>query len=142
LAFGGLPRLTSGTLADLRGCRKLAPPFSGFRLEVGTANAVRVHALPGFKSPSLRSSRPSTPNTWGGGRAACSGPQLQFQLQLPSSLTPQRLAHPLAGVLHLERGHVGVPLGRRHPGLAKPLLHDANVYPLLDQQSRRRSPDL
>ena len=39
-----------------------------------TANAVRVHALPGFKSPSLRSSLAPYPDTWGGGRAASLDP--------------------------------------------------------------------
>ena len=39
-----------------------------------TANAVRVRALPGFKSPSLRSSPAPYSNTWGGGRAASLDP--------------------------------------------------------------------
>ena len=55
---------------------------------------------------------------------------MQFGLQLASSLAPQRLAHPHACVLHLERGHVGVALCRRHSGMAKNLLHDANVHSL------------
>ena len=69
----------------------------------------------------------------GGGRAASSDPWLQFQL--PSFLAPQRLVHPLAGVLHLEGGDVGVALGRRNSGVPKYLLHDADVHALLDQQS-------
>ena len=64
------------------------------------------------------------------------GAGLQFGLQLVSSLTPQRLVHPLTGVPHLERGNVGVPLRYRHPGVAKNLLHDADMHALLDKQSR------
>jgi len=47
----------------------------------------------------------------------------------PSSRTPQRLVHALARVLHLKRGHVGVTLGCRHPGMAKNLLHYADMHP-------------
>lgn len=63
---------------------------------------------------------------------------VQFGLQLLSSLAPQRLAHPLAGVLHLQRGHMGVPLSSRQPGMAEHLLDDADMHTLLDQQSRGR----
>jgi hypothetical protein len=70
------------------------------------------------------------------------GRRLQFGLQLASSLAPQRLAHPLACVLHLERGHVGVSLRRRHPGMPKNLLHDADVQALFDQQSRSGVPGI
>ena len=58
---------------------------------------------------------------------------MQFGLQLGSS----RLADPLAGVLHLEGGHVRVALGGCHPGVAKHLLDDvddADMHALLDQQ--------
>lgn len=65
---------------------------------------------------------------------------MQFQLQLPSPFAPQRLVHPLARILHLERGYVGIALRRRHPGVAEHLLHNANVHTLLDQQSRGRMP--
>ena len=52
---------------------------------IRAANAVRVHALPGFKSPSLRSSQvPSTCHREGA-ESRIRTPQLQFQLQLPSS---------------------------------------------------------
>jgi hypothetical protein len=47
---------------------------------------------------------------------------------LRSFLAPQRLAHPLARVPHLERGHMGVALGCRHPRMAKHLLNDADVH--------------
>jgi len=66
---------------------------------------------------------------------------LQFGLQSHLTVAPQSLVHTLARVLHLERGHVGVALGRRHPGVSKDLLHDADVNAVLDQQSRRRVPD-
>ena len=61
---------------------------------------------------------------------------LQFGLQLRSSLAPQRLAHPLASIPHLERGHMGVPFGCRHPRMAEHLLDHADVDALLDQQRR------
>jgi hypothetical protein len=37
---------------------------------------------------------------------------------------------------------VGVALRRRHPGVAKHLLHDADMYALFDQQSGRRVPGI
>ena len=61
-------------------------------------------------------------------------------MQLHSSLTPQRLAHPLARVPHLKCGHVGIALGCRHPRMAKYLLDDTDVHALLDQQCRGRMP--
>ena len=76
------------------------------------------------------------------GPASRGSPRLQFGLQLYSSLAPQRLAHPLARVPHLERGHVGVALGCRHPGVAKYLLDDADVHALLDQQRRSGMPGI
>jgi len=45
------------------------------------------------------------------------------ELQLASSLAPQRLAH---------------PLGRSHPRMAEHLLGDAGMHALLDQQSLGR----
>lgn len=55
------------------------------------------------------------------------GPAGQFGLQLPSPPAPQCLVHPLACVLRLERGHVGVALRCRNPGMAEDLLHKADV---------------
>jgi hypothetical protein len=69
-----------------------------------------------------------------GGSDTLHSPGLQFGLQLPSSKTPQRLVHTLARVLHLKRGHVGITLGCRHPGMAKNLLNYADMHPLRDQQ--------
>src|SRR5690348_12370699 len=43
--------------ADLHGLWRAPWAYSAFRGGEGTANAVRVYALPGFKSPSLRSSQ-------------------------------------------------------------------------------------
>ncbi len=57
---------------------------------------------------------------------------LQSGLQLGSPLAPQHLAHPLASIPHLERGHVGVPFGGRHPRMTEHLLNDADVDALLD----------
>jgi hypothetical protein len=65
---------------------------------------------------------------------------LQFGLQLRPSLAPQRLAHPVTRVPHLERGDVGVALGCRHSRVAKHLLDDADVHALLDQQRRGDMP--
>jgi hypothetical protein len=48
----------------------------------GTANAVRVRALPGFKSPSLRRSRPPPWTFWGGGPDSSQGQRLQFGSRL------------------------------------------------------------
>jgi len=67
-----------------------------------------------------------------GGLTRRGGRRLQFGLQLPSSLAPQCLADPLAGILHLERGHMGVALRRGHPRMAKNLLDDADMHALLD----------
>jgi hypothetical protein len=49
---------------------------------------------------------------------------------------PQRLAHPLARVLHLERRHVGVALCRRHPRMTGDLLNNADVHALFDNERR------
>jgi len=67
---------------------------------------------------------------------------LQFGLQLRSCMAPQRLTHPLARVLHLERGHVGVALSCRHPGVAKYLLDNADMNALRDQQGRSGVPGI
>src|SRR6185312_10560736 len=56
-------------------------------------------------------------------------PGLQSGLQLRPYLAPQCFAYPLARVPHLERGHVGVALGCRHPCVAKYLLNDSDVHP-------------
>jgi hypothetical protein len=47
-----IPARRMPTDLRLRGC--LAPSPRGRHTRNGTANAVRVYALPGFKSPSLR----------------------------------------------------------------------------------------
>jgi len=67
---------------------------------------------------------------------------LQFGLQSPSSSAHSAWVYPLAGVLHLERGDVGVALGCGNPGVTQNLLHDTDVSALLDQQGRRRVPGI
>ncbi|GIH72764.1 hypothetical protein Mth01_50170 [Sphaerimonospora thailandensis] len=49
-------------------------------------------------------------------------------------VSPDSGAYTLARVLHLETGDVGVPLGGRDAGVAEDLLHDADVYTLLDEE--------
>jgi hypothetical protein len=98
----------------------------------------------------LRGSNPDPPQLAGPlpelaglGPASRGSPRLQFGLQLYSSLAPQRFAHSLARVPHLECGHVGVALGRRHPRVTKYLLDNADVHALFDSgvsRSRRCLP--
>jgi hypothetical protein len=67
LDCSGLRCLTPRTFADLRGLQRLPLAYARLGSADGTANAVRVRALPGFKSPSLRGSRPPPWMLWGGG---------------------------------------------------------------------------
>jgi hypothetical protein len=67
LAFARLCWITRYTGSDVRGCQRLVLAFTRFRPRDGTANAVRVRALPGFKSPSLRSAPAPSPDAPGGG---------------------------------------------------------------------------
>jgi hypothetical protein len=68
--------------ADLRRLQRLVLDYPRLQARDGTANAVRVHALPGFKSPSLRSSRPPPPEHAGRGRSTFQRQSLQFGLRL------------------------------------------------------------
>jgi hypothetical protein len=78
--YGACVRGFSGDLADgahVRGTpgqrfRTLADTTaSKWQVQQDTANAVWVHAHPGFKSPSLRRSQALSLNTWGEGFTRC-----------------------------------------------------------------------
>jgi hypothetical protein len=126
-AFSGTP--------DLRFRNIAAMPAPSRQARKDTANAVGVYRPSGVQIPEPPQLTAPSPERSERGTHAIHGPRLQFGLQLPSSLAPQRLVHALARVLHLERGHVGVTLRCSHPRVAKDLLHHADVHALLDQQS-------
>jgi len=52
-----LRQVSRFTALYLGGCDWARRRYARFQDSEGTANEVRVHALPGFKSPSLRSSQ-------------------------------------------------------------------------------------
>jgi hypothetical protein len=118
----GLRRLMPRTLADLRGLQRLVLAYARFRPPGGTANAVRVRALPGFKSPSLRGSRPPPWMLWGGGpirgRPKQAGPRRESRqapaggIGAPRSRVP---ANPQGGPGRLWASQPGVrgPAGAR-----------------------------
>src|SRR5262252_10517913 len=64
---GALSRIVRHTSVYLGRCGWVWRRYALFGPAEGTANAVRVHALPGFKSPSLRSSQALSLGTRGEG---------------------------------------------------------------------------
>ena len=128
---------------------RYGPPHPRVRVEDSPSPVYGAALLMRLGVTTLRGSNPRSsaaprlcPEHLWTGPDPWNGQRLQFGLQLRSSLAPRRLAHPLARVPHLERGHVGVSLGCRHPGVAKHLLNDADVHTLLDQQRRGRVPGI